>query len=108
MSVSGDHDADMNVDGGPVGRIQRGMDLLRRVLQHRVSIGALIEVALWLAIPYLVIGFAWAVVHGEQTQRIQSRLETLLPSGADAAAAFGITAALWPASIEIADACPSR
>ena len=107
MSVSGDHDADMNVDGGPVGRIQRGMDLLRRVLQHRVSIGALIEVALWLAIPYLAIGFVWAVLHGEQTQRIQTRLETVLPSGADVAA-FGITAALWPASIEIADACPSR
>ncbi len=42
MSVSGDHDADMNVDGRSVGRIQRGMDLLRRVLQYQVSIGALI------------------------------------------------------------------
>ncbi len=107
MSVSGDHDADMNVDGRSVGRIQRGMDLLRRVLQYQVSIGALIEVALWLAIPYLAIGFVWAPLHAEQTQRIQTRLETVLPSGSDVAA-FGITAALWPASIEIADACPSR
>ncbi|MCV7052721.1 hypothetical protein H7H82_19360 [Mycobacterium heidelbergense] len=83
----------------------RAMNLLRRVLQHRVSIGALIEMALWLAIPYLSIGFVWALLHTEQTQRIQARLENVLPAGADLAA-FGLTAALWPALIQIADACP--
>lgn len=80
---------------------------LRRVLQYEISVGALIEVALWLAIPYLAIGFVWAVLHADQTQRIQTRLETVWPSGADVAA-FGLTAALWPASIQIADACPAR
>ncbi len=81
------------------------MNLLRHVLQYQVSIGALIEVALWLAIPYLAIGFVWTMLHTEQTQRIQTRLETVFPAGADVAA-FGLTTALWPASIQIADACP--
>jgi hypothetical protein len=81
--------------------------LLGRVLAYRVSVGALIEIALWLAIPYLCIGFGWALLHTEQVQQIQTRLEQVLPSGADVAA-FGLTAALWPASIQIADACPVR
>lgn len=81
------------------------MDVLRRTLRYQIRVGALIELALWLAIPYLCIGFAWAVFHTEQTQRIQARVETVLPAGADAVA-FGLTTALWPASIQIADACP--
>lgn len=83
------------------------MNSLRRVLQYEVTVGALIELALWLAIPYLCIGFVWAVLHGDETQRIQTRLEGAVPLGADVAA-FGVTAALWPASIQIADACPVR
>ncbi|OBG46530.1 hypothetical protein A5672_07875 [Mycobacterium alsense] len=83
------------------------MNALRRVLQYEVTVGALIEVALWLAIPYLAIGFVWAVLHADETQRIQARLERVVPAGADVAA-FGLTAALWPASLQIADACPAR
>lgn len=82
------------------------MDLLRRVLQYEVSVGALIEVALWLAIPYLAIGFLWAVLHAEDTQRMQTRLQTVMPAGSDVAA-FGLTVVLWPASPQI-DACPAR
>jgi hypothetical protein len=91
----------------PEGRIGRAMDLLGRGLRYEVSVGALIELALWLAIPYLSIGFVWAVLHGDQTQRIHARLENVLPVASDLAA-FGLTAALWPASIQIADACPAR
>ena len=82
------------------------MTSLQRVLNHQVSIGALIEVALWLAIPYLCIGFAWSSLHGEQVQQIQTRLEKLSPTGADLLA-FGFATALWPASMQIADACPA-
>ena len=103
MSISRDHEA----GGGPAGRIERAMNMLQHALQRQVSIGALLEVALWLAIPYLSVGFLWAVAHDEQTRRIQARLENVLPVGADVAA-FGLTAALWPASIQIADACPSK
>ena len=82
------------------------MDLLRRTLRYQVRVGALIELALWLAIPYLCIGFVWTLFHGEETRRIQTRVEAVLPAGADAVA-FGLTTALWPASIQIADACPA-
>jgi hypothetical protein len=87
--------------------IMADMEMLRRVLHYEVRVGALIEVALWLAIPYLSIGFVWAVLHTEQTQRIQARVENVMPTGADVAA-FGLTAVLWPASIQIADACPPK
>jgi len=91
----------------PVGRIGRAMDLLGRALRYEVSVGALIEIALWLAIPYLTIGFVWAVLHPEETQRIHARLENVFPVASDLAA-FGLTAALWPASIQIADTCPAK
>ncbi len=79
---------------------------LDRVLHHQVSVGALVELALWLALPYLCIGLAWAVFHSEQVERIQARLENVLPAGADVAA-FGLTTVLWPASLWLADACPA-
>ncbi len=101
------HRAAKDVEGGSPSRIERAMALLQRVLEYQVSVAALIEVALWLAIPYLAIGFVWSFLHAEQVQQIQTRLEKVLPAGADVAA-FGLTAALWPASIEIADACPSQ
>ena len=87
--------------------VSRAMNALRRVLRYQVSVGALIEVALWLAIPYLSVGFVWALLHSEETDRIQARFQNVLPAGADVAA-FGVAAALWPVSIEIADACPSN
>ena len=95
MAMSHDH----------AGRAERAMDLLRRALQRQVSVGALIEVAVWLALPYLAIGFTWTLLHPEQTQRIQARLETVSAMGSDLAA-FGLSTALWPASLQIADACP--
>jgi hypothetical protein len=84
-------------------------ELLRRVLQYRVSIGTLIELALWLALPYLCIGLGWAAFHSEQVSRIQTRLETMLPAGADVTA-WALTALLWPASVSlsIVGACPSH
>jgi hypothetical protein len=85
---------------------QRAMALVQRVLNYEVSVGALIEVGVWLAIPYLCVGLAWTVVHPEQMQQIQTRLERVLPAGADVGA-FGVMTALWPASLQIASACPS-
>jgi hypothetical protein len=73
---------------GSSGPIERAMGLLRRVLKYQVSTGALIEVALWLAIPYLSIGLVWSFFHAEQIQQIQTRLEKVSPAGADVAA-FG-------------------
>lgn len=67
-------------------RIDNAMDPVRRVLRHQISVGALIELAVWLAIPYLCIGFAWTVFHADQTHRIQARIEAVWPAGADVAA----------------------
>ena len=86
---------------------QGAMAQVRRVLNYQVSIGALIEVAFWLAIPYLCLGLAWTVLHPEQTQQIQTRLERVLPAGADIGS-FGLMTVLWPASLQIADGCPSQ
>ena len=85
---------------------QRVMAQLQQVLNRQVSIAALLELGFWLAIPYLCIGVAWTVAHPEQTQQIQTRLETVLPAGADVGA-FGLTTVFWPASLQIADACPA-
>ncbi|AYE94867.1 hypothetical protein C0J29_08820 [Mycobacterium paragordonae] len=80
------------------------MERLRRVLGHQVSVGALIELAIWMAIPYLVVGFGWAFVHPGQVEQIEMRIAKVMPVGADLAA-FGATALLWPASLELAEAC---
>ena len=44
------------------------MSILRRVLSRKVSVAAMIEFALWLAIPYLLIGLVWAFFDAEQVQ----------------------------------------
>jgi hypothetical protein len=80
------------------------MERLRRVLSRQVSVGTLIEIAVWLTIPYLSAGFAWAFIHPGQVQQIQERVAKMTPVGADVAA-FGLTAAWWPASLQIANAC---
>jgi hypothetical protein len=90
-----------------IDRAERAMAPLRRVLAHQVSIEALIELAMWLAIPYLAIGLVWALVHPDQTQLVQTRLERVLPAGGDVGG-FGLMIAFWPASIQIADACPAN
>lgn len=69
--------------------------VLRRTLSHRVSVEALIELALWLAIPYLVVGVTWAFLHPGQVGDFESLLRSAVPAGADVMA-FGLTVALWP------------
>jgi hypothetical protein len=68
---------------------------LRRLLSHKVSIEAMIELVMWLAIPYIVIGIAWTFVHADDVARLETRLETRMPAGSNIAA-FGTTTALWP------------
>jgi hypothetical protein len=68
---------------------------LRRLLFTEVSIADLIEAAMWLAVPYLVIGVGFTFVHPEYVQFFESQFATRLPAGADLAA-FGHTTLLWP------------
>jgi len=82
------------------------MDLLRRVLNYRVTVEALIEAAMWLALPYVVIGLVWAFLHAEQLRELERRWETVLPAGSDVVALVQATA-LWPAMLLLTDACPA-
>jgi hypothetical protein len=78
---------------------------LRRILSYRLSVEALIEVAFWLAIPYVLIGMLWAFFHAEQVELVRTHLETRLPAGADLGA-YGLVAALWPIELFVTtDVC---
>ena len=68
---------------------------MRRLLSRKISIEAMLEFALWMAIPYLVIGIAWTFVNADDVARVESHLETRLPAGSELAA-FGATTVLWP------------
>jgi hypothetical protein len=61
-----------------------------------VSVEAMIEFALWMAIPY--IGLVFAFFGAEQVQLIETQLQTRLPAGSDIAAVV-LTVLLWPAML---------
>ena len=72
---------------------------LRRALSHRVSVGALIEIALWLGGAYLTVGLVWSFFHPDSVQRIETQLEQQLhlPAGTNyQLAALGEASVLWP------------
>ena len=79
---------------------------LRRLLSRKVSIEAMIEIAMWAAIPYLLIGIAWTFFNADDVARIESQLETRIPAGSDLAA-FGATTALWPLLLFVDEVCPA-
>ena len=74
------------------------------MLSRRVSVEAMIEFALWTAIPYVVIGLVFAFFRAEQVQLIETQLQTRLPAGADIGA-YGLTALFWPAELFGVDVC---
>ncbi|MFZ0831937.1 MAG: hypothetical protein WAM92_02390 [Mycobacterium sp.] len=79
--------------------------MLSRVLSYRLSVEALIEVAFWLAVPYVVIGMLWAFFHAEEVEQVRTYLEMRLPAGADLGA-YGLVAALWPVELFVTtDVC---
>ena len=54
----------------------------------------MIEFAMWIAIPYLLVGIVWTFLHAD-VARIETQLQTRIPAGSDLVA-FGATTALWP------------
>jgi hypothetical protein len=52
------------------------MQTVRRVLGRRVSVEEMLEILMWLAIPYLVIGLGWAFFHPEQVAAIERAMVT--------------------------------
>lgn len=80
------------------------LGVLRRALSHKVSVGDLIELTLWLAIPYLLVGVVYTFLHADRVAAVQTQLQTQLPAGADLVA-FGVTTLLWPVLILGARIC---
>ncbi|WP_101948702.1 hypothetical protein [Mycobacterium sp. 3519A] len=78
--------------------------MLRRLLSRKVSVEAMIEFAMWMAIPYVVIGLAFAFFRAEHVALIQTHLQTRIPAGADIGA-YGLTALFWPAGLFGVDVC---
>jgi hypothetical protein len=68
---------------------------VRRLLGRKVSIEAMIEFGLWMAIPHILIGVLWSFMNYETVVAIEKQLTPLLPAGADLIA-FGLTTGLWP------------
>jgi len=83
---------------------ERWCDVLRRVLSRRVSVEAMIEFALWMAIPYIVIGLVVAFFGAEHVHLIETQLQTRLPAGSDVAA-YVLMVLLWPATLGGVDVC---
>ncbi len=80
------------------------MTRLRRILSYEVSIATLLELAMWLAVPHLLIGFVWAFFHVEQVEQLHVQLQKLLPAGAEVAA-YVEAAALWPVLLLLPPVC---
>ncbi len=71
------------------------MSLLRRILSYRVKVEALVEVLLWITMPYITIGMVWAALHPSLMRQFATSLEVRLPQGIDVIA-FAQIVALWP------------
>lgn len=63
---------------------------LRRALTYPVTIGALLEIALLCAIPYLIIGAVAASTNGEGLHQVQ------VEQGSDALVALVASIVAWP------------
>lgn len=66
------------------------LTMLRRLLNYPVTIGALVEVALLSAIPYLIIGAVVSTVYGEGLRQVQ------VEQGRDELVALMVSIVLWP------------
>lgn len=77
---------------------------VRRLLSRRVSVYDVIEMALWLAIPYVGIGLTWAFFQTQQVGAVEDILTTRLPAGADILS-YLLVAALWPLGMLVPGVC---
>lgn len=79
-----------------------------RLLDHRVSIGALIEAALWLGLVYVIAGVVWLFMHPDGVERLQAQAERQygVPPASVYELATVTSVALWPVMLLLpADVC---
>jgi hypothetical protein len=68
---------------------------MRRLLSQKISVAAMLELVLWLGIPYVIIGVTWAFFNPEPIEQHQVELQAIIPGGIDLLA-FAEAALLWP------------
>jgi hypothetical protein len=80
------------------------MESLRRFLQRGVTVGTVLEAALWLSLPYVMIGGVWAAAHAERLHDLEAEWNKVLPAGGDFAA-LGEVIGLWPVVLLLPTTC---
>jgi hypothetical protein len=80
---------------------------MHRLLSRKVSVEAMIEFALWLAIPYIVAGLIWTFFHPGDMARVANQWDRVVPAGSQVVALVELTA-LWPVLITGVEICPAR
>ncbi|ORW10720.1 hypothetical protein [Mycolicibacter longobardus] len=79
-----------------------------RLLDYRVSVGALIEAALWLGLVYVIAGVVWLFMHPDGVERLQAQAERQygVPPASVYELATVTSVALWPVMLLLpADVC---
>ncbi|MGE2736166.1 hypothetical protein [Mycolicibacterium vaccae] len=76
----------------------------RRFLSRRLGVADVIEIGLWAAIPYLIVGLVWAFFQVEDVRHLEDLLQTRLPAGANIIAYLVVTA-LWPVYLMVPTVC---
>lgn len=79
---------------------------MRRLLGRKVSVEAMVEFALWLAIPYIVIGLIWTFLHPGEMTRVAHQWDRVIPAGSQVVSLVELTA-LWPVLVTGVDICPA-
>ncbi len=81
------------------------MSRVREILKRPVSVADILELGLWLAIPHVILGIVWALLHYDRVIALQAQWGQVLPAGGDVAG-FGVAIALWPALLVLPEVCP--
>ncbi|ORW22478.1 hypothetical protein AWC18_06695 [Mycolicibacter nonchromogenicus] len=79
-----------------------------RLLNRKVSVGALVEAGLWLGLVYVIAGVVWLFGHPDGVERLQAQAERQygIPPSSVYEVATVTSVALWPVMLLLpADVC---
>jgi hypothetical protein len=68
---------------------------VRRILSRPVSVDAMIEFAMWCALPYILVGLVFTFFNPDDVASLERSLQTVLPAGANLVA-FSVVTLLRP------------
>lgn len=77
---------------------------LHKLLARKFSVADVLEFGLWMLIPYVTIGLAWAFFQFEEVRQLENLLQTRLPAGGGALA-YLLVAAFWPVHVLLPTVC---